>query len=551
MTTVRTARLLVISLATFAAQGCGRAPPPPRAVPVSQAAAAVLPEAVRSRLLDGAMAVLGRLENYDEASAAAQVFDRLNQWSHSAWPADPAAWAPDPLLGTLSEGLRPSADDRALAATTFDAAGDIMAVRDAEWLAQVARQARGDAAPDAELEVAARLFQWTIRSLALVSDPPMVPSSGLPGSRWMLPGEILLAGRASAPQRAWIFLLLLRQAGIDGVMLATSAAAGPPRPWLPAAIIGGEAYLFDVVYGMPIPGPGGEGVATARQAGADAAILESMSLPDRPYPVQAGDVAELCPLVAADPWSLSRRMAALGRELEQSSSIRLAIDATAVATRAAAALVKPAPPRLWDFPWETLARRRADGAALARAVAAELAPMAVMLHDGDDSRRERGLGPRVTRPLFAGRLRDFRGEFDGPDGAKASYLAARPSRAAITAALERASPDQAAAQRRLYEQMKEDATYWLGVLTLAEGEYAAAVDYLRRMTLEAAPDGRWADASRLNLAEALIGLGRREEAIALLRDDPSPQRFGSRLLARRLEAAASSAGGTVGDPAVR
>jgi outer membrane protein assembly factor BamD (BamD/ComL family) len=95
--------------------------------------------------------------------------------------------------------------------------------------------------------------------------------------------------------------------------------------------------------------------------------------------------------------------------------------------------------------------------------------------------------------------------------------------------------EQAEAARRLYGQMKEDAAYWLGVLTLSEGEYEAAIDYLRRMTLEAAPDSRWADAAQVNLAQAYLGLGKMSEAVAALRADRSPQRFGSRLVADRLE----------------
>ena len=96
-------------------------------------------------------------------------------------------------------------------------------------------------------------------------------------------------------------------------------------------------------------------------------------------------------------------------------------------------------------------------------------------------------------------------------------------------------PEQVDGVKRLFEQMKEDATYWLGVLMLSEGEDATAVDYLGRMTLEAAPDSRWTDAARVNLARALAGLGRTEEAVKLLREDASPQRFGSRLLAEELE----------------
>ena len=73
------------------------------------------------------------------------------------------------------------------------------------------------------------------------------------------------------------------------------------------------------------------------------------------------------------------------------------------------------------------------------------------------------------------------------------------------------------------------------VMLLPEGEHEAAVDYLDRMLLQATPDSRWADAARTNLAQAYLGLGRIDDAIRMLREDGSPQRFGSRLLADRLE----------------
>jgi len=98
-----------------------------------------------------------------------------------------------------------------------------------------------------------------------------------------------------------------------------------------------------------------------------------------------------------------------------------------------------------------------------------------------------------------------------------------------------APPEQAAAVERLYRQMKEDATYWLGIVTLGEGQPEAAVDYLRRMTLEKSPDSRWTYAACANLGRALAALGRIDEAVSALREDGSPQRFGSRLLADRLE----------------
>jgi len=243
-------------------------------------------------------------------------------------------------------------------------------------------------------------------------------------------------------------------------------------------------------------------------------------------------------------------MRALDEQLVGSQSMKLAIDASALGTRASQSLTSAAAASgdqaggpsagcrvaLWQFPWEVLTRRLGDSARVQEAVAKELAVMAVTLAQpaqaaGLDGQRS----TRVMRPLYAARLREFRGEFDGPDGAKASYLAARPGRQAMADALKLVPPAQADGVKRLFEQMKEDATYWLGVLTLFEGENATAVDYLGRMTLEAAPDSRWTDAARVNLARALVGLGRNEEAVKLLRDDASPQRFGSRLLAEELE----------------
>ena len=322
-----------------------------------------MPQAVRDKLLDGAMAVLGRLEDYDEASAFAQVFDRLNQWSHAVaidGNAAVDAWTLDPLVDTLPADLRAGVTAESLASSVFDAANDMPALRDQRWLADIVDSARGDAIDD--VEIARNLFDWTVRSLAIVSDPPMVPTVANPGTRWFLPGEILLAGRASAAQRAWIFLELLRHAGLDGVMLATgSAADGTLRPWIPVLISGGEAHLFEPAYGMPIPGPAGMGVATARQAAADPAILAAVSLPDRPYPVKAADITNLSVLVPGTRENLARRMHLLDGRLAGRRKIDLAVDATALGARAVAAQPGGAATGrvlLWEFPWEVHRRRR-------------------------------------------------------------------------------------------------------------------------------------------------------------------------------------------------
>lgn len=517
----RGAAAIVVLVGCVAAGGCGPAPEAS-----SAAGRTPTPRIAPEKLVAGAVSAVSRLDDFDEQRAYEQAFDRLAQWSQAAL-ANPDGWQPDPLAESLPEPLRDGLAQR-LAQGTFDAGRDVMAIRDRRWLADIAAAARGAGTDD--VEVAERLFDWVVRSLALVGDPPMVPTEATPGTRWFHLGEVLLSGRASAAQRSWVFLELLRQAGIDAAMLATAASdGGDVRPWLPVAVVGGEAYLFEPTYGMPIPGRRGR-VATAREAAADEGVLAAMSLPDRPYPVKPRDVSSLTVLVPADAWSLSRRMRELDRVTQPRHGVRLADDASAIGRRAAAALPGgERPAALWQFPFETEVRRRAGGQAVQVALARELAPLSVVVVSAG------GRGQRLTRPLFAARVRDFRGDYDGPDGAKAAYLAARPSKDVIQAAVAAAPPDQAVAVDRLYRQMKEDATYWLGLVMLGEGQPAAAIDYLQRMTLEAAPDSRWTDAAYANLGRALAAVGRIDEAAKVLREDGSPQRFGSRLLADRLE----------------
>jgi hypothetical protein len=527
--------LAVVLGACVALTGCGGSPRRPEATPhpASTPDPQPAPGAMREQLLAGMVSILASLDRYDEARAGEQVFDRLVQWRHAAGPAADERSASLPLDSLTAAAV--AAGQPIVDRSGFDFPGDVIAIRDRCWLAAVARTARGGAVDD--LAIAENLFRWTVRSLALVSDPPLVPSDTVPGSRWFQPGEILLAGRASPAQRAWVFLELLRQAGIDGAMLAVpGTGGGPPRPWVPAAIVAGEAYLFEPTYGMPIPGPGGRGVATLRQAAFDAEILAALSLPERQYPVQADALANgVVVLVAADPWSLAGRMKSLDRELVPARGVRVAVDATAVAGRAAEAVAGAAAAAgvergIWAFPWETVARRRLAVAALAE----ELGPLEVPV---PDPQRD-GAG---FRALFAGRVREFRGDVNGPEGAKAAYLAARVSRREMTSAVAGMPERQAAAITGRLMRIKEDATYWLGLLMLAEGQDEAAIDYLQRMTLDASPDSRWTDAARINLAAGLVKLGQPSEAAALLRADGSPQRFGSRLAANRLGAEAAGA----------
>ena len=100
----RSGRVWVL-LVLLLAGGCAESPVEPAAKVV------IVPhisEEVRGKLLEGAITILDRLENYDESLAVDQVFDRLNQWIHADPVGDAVAsaeWKEDSLLRLVARKL--------------------------------------------------------------------------------------------------------------------------------------------------------------------------------------------------------------------------------------------------------------------------------------------------------------------------------------------------------------------------------------------------------------------------------------------------------------
>jgi len=210
----------VIAVAIITLAGCGGRSTPPAPVASSAGPSAVPRGSARiasEKLMAGALAAVSRLDDFDEQRAFEQAFERLNQWSHSP-AAEAPDWRVDPLVSTVREALRPDVETM-LERPSFEAGSDVAFLRDRRWLADIASAARGEATDD--LETARRLFEWTVQSLAITGDPPMVPTADNPGTRWLMLGEMLLSGRGSSAQRWWVFLERLRQAGSEGGVLAT------------------------------------------------------------------------------------------------------------------------------------------------------------------------------------------------------------------------------------------------------------------------------------------------------------------------------------------
>jgi len=478
---------------------------------------------------------------WPETEMLRQIVDRLNQWIRPQRPS--ADWEPDPMVAALPKPLAGLPQVRNLGQMEFTRF-DGYALQEAAWLRDVSLWARGDVLDD--LERAKSLFDWTVRNIQIEPDAPeRIP---------LFPWETLLFGRGTATERAWVFMLLLRQLDIDAALLTvdegrgergegrglgTSVPSGPsgpgkpgapgetaddpPRPWCVGVLIEGKVYLFDPLLGLPIPAPKGVArdetgqltirPATLAEVRSDNKLLGRMNVgQSRVYGVQASDLGGVTALLEASPPYLARCMKMLESRLAGDRKMVLTTSPSANARRwrEAAGL---ADVRLWQHPFQTLLRRSNLDR---RQVQARLLAM-LQFH------------VIPAAPLSRGRVLYLKGRLVGDDGAMHFYQAARPSNAELRAS----SVDPI--EKLMLLRGKQDATYWCGLIAYQRGDYDAAVDYLMKRTLEAYPDGPWTGGARYNLARAYEASGRTERAILMYGiDASSPGYLGNLLRAKWL-----------------
>lgn len=526
--------------------------------------------------------------------SASQSSYHFNRWLRGQ-TADPRWIIDRRLLTTLPDTIRraPATQeilgDRSLAQLEFQLS-DIVVLEETRWLQAIAKYASqaGDdhprlkwipelglpRRPTQALIAAHLLFDWTIRNVQLdellaypktavagpAADgsnedptagwpPPMqaIPGPGYTGHPW----HVLMYGRGDAYQRARVFIGLLRQLRIDAVMLSIDTKIGRAQPWLPAVLIENELYLFDPALGLAIPGPGGVGTATLKQALADPAILASLNIGDSyVYPVQHTNLDQVVALLDASPEALSQRMLLIEQHLGAADQMILTVSASELA-RAVRECEGIQDVRLWAVPIEAAIYQRAY---------ADL-----VMRDGQKQWEDfvaHGVFQQLN-PLVQGRRQYLLGHFQkrgDEEGAAHYFQVARVTDSSLDAmeesrrvqqemGLERplGMSDEDWTQRleqikRLQVESKQHASYWMGLLHQQQGNYEVARNWLATRTLERYPDGPWTHGARYNLARCDEALGALAEAIKLYRIDESPQRHGSLLRADQLEGPATSDG---------
>ncbi len=153
------------------------------------------------------------LDAWPEPEMLRQIVDRLNQWIRPEKP--PADWQADPMLSELPKPLADLPQVKNLGLMEFSRF-DGYALQEAAWLRDVSRWARGEKLDD--LERAESLFDWVVRNIQVEADSP----NRIP----LFPWETLFFGRGTARERAWVYILLLRQMDIDAALLAIDEGRG-------------------------------------------------------------------------------------------------------------------------------------------------------------------------------------------------------------------------------------------------------------------------------------------------------------------------------------
>ena len=83
---------------------------------------------------------------------------------------------------------------------------------------------------------------------------------------------------------------------------------------------------------------------------------------------------------------------------------------------------------------------------------------------------------------------------------------------------------------------KEDAGYWLGLISYGREDAQSAVDYFARRTLEDYPGGVWTQGAIYNLGRTFEQIGSNREAAKVFRAaPPSPVWYGEQLRAKWLD----------------
>ncbi len=452
---------------------------------------------------------------------------------------------------------------------------DAAFLRDCLWAGQAAKFGAGDA--ESDLEIVLNLFEYVVRNVDLIpSGRRNVPLG---------PFDVMVLGRGTAQERAWVFAELLRQRSIDTVILTPRRASrgGDGEDYLLLGVLfEKDILLFDPTLGMPLP--------------ADTAAPKS-ALPRLPMTLgQATRDPELLAAVASDSggrFSLTAAMLAASqvelichseqlssrmRHLQQglagehsavvSDPLEDVADQPGLWSRVArhpAANWSADDVAIWSFPeaMRGTAAHHTDEQTqeLAKISRSLLAPLRIKLLKGDEvtqtmemefAKPERALmklrmqhvvghWPEAVQGYLAVQLydvepptvKDFaRVNANGQNRVPIAIASTLDKQTLRSLMMQKRQPQESV--RALHLLAGDDACYWTALCQFEQNRLRAVVDQCREYD-KWHSSGGWTAANQSLMATAFVRQKKIKEAIRALKefDEEAPSFVGSRVLIAR------------------
>lgn len=302
--------LATCCLALVFAAGCRHRPDPANDENAGEGKSAADLEA--EQLLNNVIGLL--TSNVDAASyhaAVSQLNKFLERRPGEVATIDPAAR--DRVRQVLGSAVVPQVERK-----TF-AADDIEYLRNSFFLRSVARRlATGQGTP---VERASRIFGRVMEQLSLVPTGWDQPGA---------PADALVRGYGDPQDRMWIFLEILRQSDLFGVVVGVTTKDQPTSivSWLAGVVDGEEIYLFDPIAGRAMPAPEGSTspILTLKQLAAEPKLAGF----DEPGRTPAGLTVDAIDrwgvLLAIEAPMFAPRMAFVESKLLGDQKVDLAVD---------------------------------------------------------------------------------------------------------------------------------------------------------------------------------------------------------------------------------
>ncbi|MBT4694617.1 MAG: hypothetical protein HOB73_14865 [Planctomycetaceae bacterium] len=488
----------------------------------------IRPRETNSDHLQQALQIIDDLDAADFNQATTRSIFNFNLWSklHD----DDPQWVTPSLINTVPTELASTGLVQAIGGKRFIPL-DINYLHETSWLHAIAQWVVADDLPhrmfwesykptiadeiaSAELSKALKLFDWTVRNIQLaplLDDPTMpanteqpnkiAPQLGLPGPGYSRTNrDVLTLGVGDWWQRARIFVLLARQQGIDVVLLGLPAEFGKRnQPWLTAAIIGKELYLFDFNKGLPVLNAAKTEIVTLKQLKENVDFAQTLfpaALQQQPQESLDGLVG----LIEADVVAVSHRMAILEKYLTGERQMVLTVAPSIISLR-----LRTEHQINRSKIWLPVYEGYLFEAALHEKIVAQDAAALEFI----TSTRNHSLYREVPQ-LREGRFKLLRGVFDddetnlgvkGENGAKTLMMASRIPTKLIEELLENEDIQQslgllkpndtpallwrqALVNKQLtFVRAKDCASFYIAMIHMEQGHYQDAIDWFENRTI--------------------------------------------------------------------